>query len=132
MGTIVFSLGIFFFNLTSGQNITVESQIFITILFEELSILISIITVFMIKNNKFEDSNKPDKWLILLNILGAFSVVFISYFYDTSSNFSLTNYLIFLSYIFLIILVILSAIIIMKRNASALDNKDNKVIKISE
>lgn len=86
----------------------------------------------MIKNNKFEDSNKPDKWLILLNILGAFSVVFISYFYDTSSNFSLTNYLIFLSYIFLIILVILSAIIIMKRNASALDNKDNKVIKISE
>ena len=83
----------------------------------------------MIKKNKFEDSNKPDKWLIALNILGAFSVVFISYFYDTSSNFSLTNYLIFLSYIFLIILVLLTATIIMKRNATV---EDNKVIKISE
>ena len=129
-GTIVFSLGIFFFNFTSGQNISGNNRNFLTIIFEEISLVISIITVYFMHQNKFDDIKKSFSWLVILNLLGLFTVIYTSLFFQNGSNASsFNNYFILLGYFLFIVLLILTIIVSSQKQSN--QNKGPKIIKIN-
>ena len=130
IGTIVFSLGIFFFNYTSGQGISGNDRTFMSIIFEEVSIIISIATVMMMKQNMFEDMKNAKKWLVILNVLGLFSVLFITTFFNTQNptESPLTNYLVLLGFVFFLILLLFT--LNLKNTTLATAEKEPKKIKI--
>lgn len=115
-GVIIFSLGVFLFNLSSGQSMPVESQRLITLQFEDISMIISVVILYMIEKNKFDDMNQANKWIVVLSALSILSVIIISLSYTSSANTSITldNYLVFLGYILFIIILFLVNIIISK------------------
>lgn len=133
-GTIVFSIGLFFFNLTSGQGISEYDRNFITVIFEDISIIISIITMYFVLQNKFEDSSNYKNWRIILIILGVFSAIFNSFFYINSGPLTipLINYLIFLGYVLILVLILMILVIDKRRIVAEKQNPTQKIIKITE
>ena len=128
-GTIVFSIGIFFFNLTSGRGLPSSNTTFLTIAFEDISIIISIVAVYLVSENVFEDSDKYKNWFTIFTILGIFSALFVSTFFDSKSS-SFNNYLIYLSYLLVLLLVFL--IMFANKKKQLADSKKQKVIKLGK
>ena len=102
-----------------------------TIVFEDISIVISIVTVYLVFKNTFEDSHNYLNWCVILNVLGAFSALFISTFYQNSPGIiSLNNYLILLSYLLFLILVFLTLFVHKQKQIEAKQKK--KVIPLTQ
>ena len=102
-----------------------------TIVFEDISIVISIVTVYLVFKNTFEDSDNYLNWIVILNVLAAFSALFISTFYQNNTSGTITpnNYLILLSYLLFLILVFLTLFVHKQKQIEAKEKK--KVIPLT-